>query len=89
MSVRDSFSFLLLQDRIEQKALREAYIEKKARERYLENAGEGRIWLYDCLNSKFFINFMLFTIIVSIAGMFALTFDEIAIRYCEYFGRIL
>ncbi|ODM91458.1 Cation channel sperm-associated protein 1 [Orchesella cincta] len=71
----------LCEDKVEQKALREAFEEKKAREKYLHNADERRTMLYNFINSKFFTNFMLVTIITSIVGIFLLTFEFIAIRF--------
>ncbi|CAL8082978.1 unnamed protein product [Orchesella dallaii] len=71
----------LCEDKIEQKALREAFEEKKSREKYLHNADERRTMLYNFINSKFFVNFMLVTIITSIVGIFLLTFEFIAIRF--------
>lgn len=37
--------------------------------------------LYNFINSKFFVNFMLVTIIISIIGIFLLTFESISVRY--------
>jgi cation channel sperm-associated protein 1 len=71
----------LCEDKVEQQALREAFEEKKNRERYLHNADEKRQMLYDFINSTFFVQFMLMTIIVSIVGIFLLTFESISIRY--------
>lgn len=71
----------LCQDRLERQALRDAYEENKNREKYLHNADERRKMLYEFVNSRFFVQFMLLTIIVSIIGIFLLTFEWIYIHY--------
>ncbi|OXA58285.1 cation channel sperm-associated protein 1 [Folsomia candida] len=71
----------LCDDKVEQQALRDAFEEKKNRERHLHNADEKRQMLYDFINSNFFIQFMLITVIVSTVGIFILTFEPILIRY--------
>lgn len=48
--------------------MRDAFEEKKNRERHLHNADEKRQMLYDFINSNFFIQFMLITVIVSTVG---------------------
>ncbi|ODN04492.1 Cation channel sperm-associated protein 1 [Orchesella cincta] len=71
----------LCDDRLEKQALRDAYEEIKNRDRYLHNADERRKMLYEFINSRFFVQFMLITIIVSIVGIFLLTFESIYITY--------
>ncbi|CAL8139706.1 unnamed protein product [Orchesella dallaii] len=73
----------LCDDRLEKQALRDAYEEIKNRDRYLHNADERRKMLYEFINSRFFVQFMLITIIVSIVGIFLLTFESIYITYGE------
>lgn len=72
------------QDKIEQKVLLESFKDKQARDKYLKNAAEWRIMLYNFINSKFFVNFMLGAIVISIVAIFLLTFESIAIRYGKY-----
>lgn len=69
---------------MEQQALREAFEEKKNRDTYLHNATERRQMLYDFINSKFFVQFMLVTIIVSICGIFLMTVNRSAIDMCSF-----
>lgn len=71
----------LCDDKLEQQALREAYYEHRSRAKYLNNADERRRMLYEFINSNFFVQFMLVIIIISIIGIFLLTFERIFIRY--------
>lgn len=80
---KDEFEAIieLCRDRLEKQALRDAFEENKNREKYLHYADERRKMLYEFINSQFFVQFMLITIVVSIIGIFLLTFEWIYIHY--------
>jgi len=70
-----------VKDKAEQNALREAFEEKKRREKYLKNADQRRIMLYEFINSDFFNRVLLATIIIRY--FFALCQSD-----CQFFVNI-
>jgi len=66
---------------MERKALRDGYLDKQNRDKYLHNAGEKRQLLYSFINSHFFVQGLLTIIFISTIGVFLLTFEKLSIRY--------
>jgi hypothetical protein len=66
---------------MEQKQLRDAFSEKKNREKYLHNASELRRMLYEFLTSALFNKLMLYVIGISTVVIVLQTFEVVFVRY--------